>query len=107
MPRNTYDEQFKTDALAKVKETGNRTAVARELGISDATLVNWEKKANGRTRTTTKMKATKAPSSVKMTETGPSETQRLTDENKRLRESNRLLQMTIAGLIIAENKLLS
>jgi transposase len=43
IPRQSYTEEFKREAVRLV-EAGNRpSAVARQLGISEQTLMNWRK----------------------------------------------------------------
>ena len=75
-PRRKFDADFKSDAV-KLVEIGNRSIkqVANELGISEATLINWVYSAR---------RAKKASG-----ETTPS----LIEENLRLRTENEQLRM--------------
>ena len=41
--RKSYTDEFKREAVRLAKERGNITATARDLGISDTSLVNWKK----------------------------------------------------------------
>jgi transposase-like protein len=44
--RKTYPEEFKREAVAMVERIGNRSQVARELGIDLSLLKLWQKKIN-------------------------------------------------------------
>ncbi len=44
--RKTYPEEFKREAVAMVEKVGNRSQVARELGIDLSLLKLWQKKIN-------------------------------------------------------------
>jgi transposase len=44
--RKTYPEEFKREAVAMVEQSGNRSQVARELGIDLSLLKLWQKKIN-------------------------------------------------------------
>ena len=46
--RTEYSENFKSEAVAKIKENnGNISQTAKELGIPMNTLANWHRLANG------------------------------------------------------------
>jgi transposase len=42
-PPNIYTEEFKREAVRLAQERGNIAATARDLGISDTSLLNWRK----------------------------------------------------------------
>jgi transposase len=44
--RRSYTEEFKREAVALVEKTGNRSQVARELGIHMGLLKKWQEKIN-------------------------------------------------------------
>lgn len=44
--RKTYPEEFKREAVAMVERVGNRSQVARELGLDLSLLTLWQKKIN-------------------------------------------------------------
>lgn len=77
MARKRYSAEFKESALKRISES-TTTAVARELGLSEATLTNWKAQAR---------KASKP------TETSESATvSELQNEVRELRAENRRLQ---------------
>jgi transposase len=43
-PRKSYTEEFKREAVALVEKTGNRSQVARDLGIHFSLLKKWQGK---------------------------------------------------------------
>ncbi len=43
-PRKSYTEEFKREAVALVEKTGNRSQVARDLGIHLSLLKKWREK---------------------------------------------------------------
>ena len=45
--RKSYTEEFKREALALVEKGGNRSHVARDLGIHVSLLRKWQEKING------------------------------------------------------------
>jgi transposase len=45
--RKSYTEEFKREAVALVEKTGNRSQVARDLGIHMSLLRKWQEKING------------------------------------------------------------
>lgn len=44
--RKSYTEEFKREAVALVEKTGNRSQVARDLGIHMSLLRKWQEKLN-------------------------------------------------------------
>lgn len=42
--RKTYTEEFKREAVSLLEKRGNRSVVARELGVHVSLLRKWEKK---------------------------------------------------------------
>ena len=69
-----YDEQFKLDALKRVREGQSVASVARDLGISEGLIHDWKKKF---------------PLSAEETD---QETARLKKENRELRMENEILK---------------
>ena len=47
MTRKSYTEEFKREAVALVEKIGNRSQVARDLGIHMSLLRKWQEKING------------------------------------------------------------
>jgi transposase len=45
--RKSYTEEFKREAIALVEKNGNRSQVARDLGIHMSLLRKWQEKING------------------------------------------------------------
>ena len=45
--RKSYTEEFKREAVALVEKIGNRSQVARDLGIHMSLLRKWQEKING------------------------------------------------------------
>ena len=45
--RKSYTEEFKREAVALVEKNGNRSQVARDLGIHMSLLRKWQEKING------------------------------------------------------------
>jgi transposase len=45
--RKSYTEEFKREAVALVEKSGNRSQVARDLGIHMSLLRKWQEKING------------------------------------------------------------
>jgi transposase len=46
IPKQSYTVEFKQEAVRQVEQEGKKVAqVARELGISEQTLINWRKAA--------------------------------------------------------------
>ena len=42
-PQKTYTEEFKREAVRLAKERGNIAATARDLGVSDTSILYWKK----------------------------------------------------------------
>jgi transposase len=91
MTRKNYSDEFKGDAVALYRDTGGATitAIAGDLGVSEATLSAWCKAAgvpirNGR------------PASAAATVTGGAETSE--QELSRLRAENKALRAEQAKL---------
>jgi transposase len=42
-PAKTYSEEFKREAVRLAKERGNIAATARDLGVSDTSILYWKK----------------------------------------------------------------
>jgi transposase len=42
-----YTEEFKKQAIQLAQDLGSRTTAARQLGISDVNILNWENKQRG------------------------------------------------------------
>ena len=78
MGRQRYSAEFKESALKRIAES-TTTAVARELGLSEATLTNWKAQARK------KSKAIESNESATVSE--------LENEVRELRAENRRLQM--------------
>jgi len=78
MGRQRYSAEFKESALKRIGES-TTTAVARELGLSEATLTNWKAQARK------KSKAVEPSESATVSE--------LENEVRELRVENRRLQM--------------
>ena len=45
--RKSYTEEFKREAVALVEKNGNRSQIARDLGIHMSLLRKWQEKING------------------------------------------------------------
>lgn len=86
IPRQSYTEEFKREAV-KLVEAGNKpSAVAKQIGVSEQTLANWRKAAASGKLTATSSSAT--PEQM--------EVSRLRAENARLKMENEILKKAAA-----------
>ena len=90
-----YSEEFKEAALKRVAES-TTTAVARELGVSEATLTNWKAQARKES------KSTEVSESTTVTEL-QNEVRELRAENRRLQTERDILKKA-AAFFANENK---
>jgi transposase-like protein len=42
-PPKTYNEEYKREAVRLAKERGNIAQTARDLGVSDTSIITWRK----------------------------------------------------------------
>jgi len=42
-PQKTYTEEFKREAVRLAQERGNVAQTARDLGVSDSSILYWQK----------------------------------------------------------------
>jgi transposase len=45
--RKTYTEEFKREAVRLIEQAGNKSRVARDLGVHISLLKKWQKKISG------------------------------------------------------------
>ena len=90
MPRKTYTEEFKRDAVALYENSPGASiqTIATDLGINRATLHNWLKEYGTGART--KVSSQGSPSSTSVTEA--ERIRQLEHENARLREERDILR---------------
>jgi transposase len=83
--RKSYTEEFKREAVALVERTGNRSQVARELGIHMSLLRKWQEKMNSNPDRPFPGKGN--PQDIEM--------HRLKKENARLKEEVEILKKAV------------
>jgi transposase len=86
IPRQSYTEEFKREAVRLVQNGHKPSAVARQLGISEQTLANWRKAAGAGKLAGTSKKVT--PEEMEFS--------RLRAENQRLKMENEILKKAAA-----------
>ncbi len=84
-PRKSYTEEFKREAVALVERTGNRSQVARELGVHAGLLKKWQDKLNSNPDRPFPGKGN--PQDIEM--------HRLKKENARLKEEVEILKKAV------------
>lgn len=86
IPRQSYTEEFKREAVRLAQSGHKPSAVARQLGISEQTLANWRKAAA----------AGKLAGASKKVTPEEMEFSRLRAENQRLKMENEILKKAAA-----------
>lgn len=91
--RVRYDDAFKLEALRRWKSTRRSAgAVAKELGISPATLYTWGREARG------SLSAPADSANIHLIHELQQEIARLREDNEQLRQHREILKQTLAIL---------